>query len=146
VAGGRRPGAAEPIVGIFCLPGFVADRGPICFSSGSRPHFFPHVRDRVSLSLLLSFTPLFAPSEHLDSWAQCFYRNFPLTSKDFHQNRQRKWTENSCKREREDRREGDRPEGMSRGAFDGAIVFALVSGVVFCCGAITKALGRVRKG
>jgi hypothetical protein len=45
VAGRRRPGAAEPIVGIFCLPGFVADRGPICFSSGSRPHFFPHTRD-----------------------------------------------------------------------------------------------------
>jgi hypothetical protein len=38
-------GAAEPIVGIFRLPGFVADRGPICFSSGSQPHFFPHVRD-----------------------------------------------------------------------------------------------------
>jgi hypothetical protein len=69
-----------------------------------------------------------------------------LTSKDLHQNRQRKWTENRCKREREERRGGDRPEGLSRGAFDGAIVFALVSGVVVCCGAITKALGRVCKG
>jgi hypothetical protein len=45
VAGRRRPGAAEPIVGIFCLPGFVADGGPICSSRGSRPHFFPRVRD-----------------------------------------------------------------------------------------------------
>jgi hypothetical protein len=45
VAGRRRPGAAEPIVGIFCLPGFVADRGSISFSSDSRPHFFPHVSD-----------------------------------------------------------------------------------------------------
>jgi hypothetical protein len=40
----RRPGAAEPNVGIFCLPGFVADCGPICFSSGSLPRSFPHVR------------------------------------------------------------------------------------------------------
>jgi hypothetical protein len=54
VAGGRPPGAAEPIVGIFCLPGFVAERGPIRFSSGSRLYFFPHVRDRLSLSLSLS--------------------------------------------------------------------------------------------
>ncbi len=45
VAGRRRPGAAEQNVGIFCLPGFVADRWPICFSSGSLPRFFPHVRD-----------------------------------------------------------------------------------------------------
>jgi hypothetical protein len=43
VAGKRRPGAAEQKVGIFCLPGFVADRGPICFSSGSLPRFFPHL-------------------------------------------------------------------------------------------------------
>jgi hypothetical protein len=35
-------------VGIFCLPGFVADRGPICFSSGNLPRFFPHVRDPPS--------------------------------------------------------------------------------------------------
>jgi hypothetical protein len=45
VAGRRRPGAAEQNVGIFRLPGFVADRGPICFSSGTLPHFFPRVRD-----------------------------------------------------------------------------------------------------
>ncbi len=45
VAGRRRPGAAEQNVGIFRLPGFVADREPICFSSGSLPRFFPHVRD-----------------------------------------------------------------------------------------------------
>jgi hypothetical protein len=32
-------------VGIFCLPGFVADRGQICFSHGSLPRFFLHVRD-----------------------------------------------------------------------------------------------------
>jgi len=52
VAGRRRPGAAEENVGIFCLPGFVADRGPIWFSSSSLPHFFLHVRDpRFSLSL-----------------------------------------------------------------------------------------------
>jgi hypothetical protein len=50
VAGRHRPGAAEPIVEIFCLPGFVADRGPICSSRGSPPHFSPHVRD-PSLSL-----------------------------------------------------------------------------------------------
>jgi hypothetical protein len=54
VAGGRPPGAAQPIFGIFCLPGFVAERGPIRFSSGSRLYFFLHVRDRLSLSLLLS--------------------------------------------------------------------------------------------
>jgi len=48
VAGRRRPGAAEQNVGIFCLPGFVADRGPIRFSSGSLPRFFPHVRDPPS--------------------------------------------------------------------------------------------------
>ncbi len=45
VAGKRRPGAAEQNVGIFCLPRFVADRGPICFSSDSLPRFFPHVCD-----------------------------------------------------------------------------------------------------
>jgi hypothetical protein len=45
VAGRRRPGAAEQNVGIFCVPGIVADRGPICFSSGSLLRFFPHVRD-----------------------------------------------------------------------------------------------------
>jgi hypothetical protein len=27
--------------GFSDLPGFVADRGPICFSSGNQPHFFP---------------------------------------------------------------------------------------------------------
>jgi hypothetical protein len=58
VAGGRPPGAAEPIVGIFCLPGFVAERGPIRFSSGSRLYFFPHVRDRLSLSLSLLLSSL----------------------------------------------------------------------------------------
>jgi hypothetical protein len=51
VAGRRRPGAAEQNVGICgCLPGFVADRGPSCFSSGSLPRLFPHVRDPSSLS------------------------------------------------------------------------------------------------
>jgi hypothetical protein len=39
---------AEQNVGIFRLPGFVADRGPIYFSSGSLPRFFPHVRDPPS--------------------------------------------------------------------------------------------------
>ncbi len=58
MAGGRPPGAAEPIVGIFCLPGFVAERGPIRFSSGSRLYFFPHVRDRLSLSLSLLLSSL----------------------------------------------------------------------------------------
>jgi hypothetical protein len=29
----------------FSLPGFVADRGEICFSQGSLPRFFLHVRD-----------------------------------------------------------------------------------------------------
>jgi hypothetical protein len=43
VAGRRRAGAAEKNIGIFRLPGFVADRGPICFSSGSLPRFFPHL-------------------------------------------------------------------------------------------------------
>ncbi len=51
VAGRRRPGAAEPIVRIFCLLGFVADRGSICFSSGSRPHFFPHVRNQSIIGM-----------------------------------------------------------------------------------------------
>jgi hypothetical protein len=53
MAGRRRPGAAEENVGIFCLPDFVADRGPIWFSSCSLPHFFSlHVRDpRFSLSM-----------------------------------------------------------------------------------------------
>jgi hypothetical protein len=32
-------------VEIFGLPGFVEDRGQICFSRGSLPHFFLHVRD-----------------------------------------------------------------------------------------------------
>jgi hypothetical protein len=45
VAGRRRPVAAEHKVGISSLPGFVAGRGPICFSSGSLPRIFPHVRD-----------------------------------------------------------------------------------------------------
>jgi hypothetical protein len=48
VAGRGRPGAAEQNVGIFCLPGLLADRGPICFSSGSLPRVFPHVRDPPS--------------------------------------------------------------------------------------------------
>jgi hypothetical protein len=56
VAGRRRPGAAEQNVRIFSLPGFVADHGPIGFSSGSLACFFPHVRD-PSLSLSL-------PEEH----------------------------------------------------------------------------------
>jgi hypothetical protein len=45
VAGRRLPGAAEQNVGIFCLPGNVANRGQIGFSRGSLPRFFPHVRD-----------------------------------------------------------------------------------------------------
>jgi len=40
VAGRRLPGAAEQKVGIFCLPGFVEERGQICFSRGSLPPFF----------------------------------------------------------------------------------------------------------
>jgi hypothetical protein len=35
VAGRRPPGAAEQNIGIFRLPGFVADRGQICFLRGS---------------------------------------------------------------------------------------------------------------
>jgi len=45
VTGGSVPGAAEQNVGIFCLPGFVADRGGIYFSHGNLPRFFLHVRD-----------------------------------------------------------------------------------------------------
>jgi hypothetical protein len=37
VAGRRLPRAAEEKVGIFCLPGFVEDRGQICFSRSSLP-------------------------------------------------------------------------------------------------------------
>jgi hypothetical protein len=57
MAGRRRPGAAEESVRIFCLPGFVADRWPIWFSSSSLPQFFfLHVRDpRFSLSLYTRF-------------------------------------------------------------------------------------------
>jgi hypothetical protein len=43
-AGRRMPGAAEHKIEIFCLPGFVEDRGQICFSRGSLPCFFLHVR------------------------------------------------------------------------------------------------------
>jgi hypothetical protein len=45
VAGRRLSGAAEQKVGIFCVPGFVEHRGQICFSLGSLPRFFLHVRD-----------------------------------------------------------------------------------------------------
>ncbi len=45
VAGRCLPDATEQKVGIFCLPGFVEDRGQICFSRGSLPHFFLHVPD-----------------------------------------------------------------------------------------------------
>jgi hypothetical protein len=45
VAGRHPPGAAEQNVGIFSLPGFVVDRGQICFLGGSLPLFFLHVRD-----------------------------------------------------------------------------------------------------
>jgi hypothetical protein len=38
--GRRLPGVAEQNVEIFCLSGFVADRGQICFSRGSLPRFF----------------------------------------------------------------------------------------------------------
>jgi hypothetical protein len=41
----RLQGAAEPNVAIFSLPCFVADHGQICFSRGSLPRFFLHVRD-----------------------------------------------------------------------------------------------------
>jgi hypothetical protein len=44
-AGGRLPDAAEQKLGIFCLLGFVEDRGRICFSRGSLPRFFLRVRD-----------------------------------------------------------------------------------------------------
>jgi hypothetical protein len=51
-AGKRLPVSAEQKVGIFCLPGFVEDRGQIyasraavCFSRGSLPRLFLHVRD-----------------------------------------------------------------------------------------------------
>ncbi len=42
-AGRRLP--EEQKVGIFCLSGFVEDRGRICFSHGSLPLFFLHVCD-----------------------------------------------------------------------------------------------------
>jgi hypothetical protein len=38
------PGAAEQKVEIFCLPGFVEDRRQMCFSRGSPPRFFLHMR------------------------------------------------------------------------------------------------------
>jgi len=41
--GRRLLGAAKQKVRIFCLPGFVEDRGQICFLQGRRPHFFLHV-------------------------------------------------------------------------------------------------------
>jgi hypothetical protein len=44
VAGRRLSGTAEQKVGIFCLPGVVEDSGQICFSRGSQPRFFLHVR------------------------------------------------------------------------------------------------------
>ncbi len=50
VAARRLPGAAEQNVGIFCLPGFVADRGQICFS-----RFFLHVRNPSAKALTRSF-------------------------------------------------------------------------------------------
>jgi len=40
VAGRRLPGEAEQKDGIFCLRGFVEERGRICFSRGSQPRFF----------------------------------------------------------------------------------------------------------
>jgi hypothetical protein len=45
VAGRRRPGAAEQKFGLFCLPGFVEDRGQTFFSRGSLQRFLLHVRD-----------------------------------------------------------------------------------------------------
>jgi hypothetical protein len=44
---GRREGELQWQADV-CLPGFVADRGPIYFSSGSLPRFFPYVRDSPS--------------------------------------------------------------------------------------------------
>jgi len=41
VAGRRLPGAAEQNVGISCLPGFVADRGQICFLRGQSAALLP---------------------------------------------------------------------------------------------------------
>ncbi len=59
VAGRRLPGAAEKNVEIFCLPGYVADGGQICFSPGSMQRFFLQVRDpSLSLSLSLSLLRL----------------------------------------------------------------------------------------
>jgi hypothetical protein len=57
VAGRRLPSAAEQNVGIFCLPGYVADGGQLCFSRSSMQRFFLHVRD-PSLSLSLSLLRL----------------------------------------------------------------------------------------
>jgi len=45
MAGRRLPDAAERKLGIFCLLGFVEDRGRICISRGSLPRFFLRVRD-----------------------------------------------------------------------------------------------------
>jgi hypothetical protein len=45
VAGRRLRRAAEQNAGIFCLPGFVADRWRMCFLRGSLPRFFLRVRD-----------------------------------------------------------------------------------------------------
>ncbi len=41
--GRRLLGVAEQKVRNFCLPGFVKDRGQICFLQGRLPHFFLHV-------------------------------------------------------------------------------------------------------
>jgi hypothetical protein len=54
VAGRRLPSAAEQNVGIFCLPGNVANRGQIGFSRGSLPRFFPHVRDPPELEAAIA--------------------------------------------------------------------------------------------
>ncbi len=54
MAGRRRPGAAEENGEIFCLPGFVADRGPVWFSSSrTSSSFMCETQDSLSLSLSL---------------------------------------------------------------------------------------------
>jgi hypothetical protein len=55
VAGRRLPGAADQNGGIFCLPGFVADRGQICSSRGSLQRFFLHVRNPSAKAPTRSF-------------------------------------------------------------------------------------------
>ncbi len=78
VAGRCLPGAAGQNVGIFSLPGFVADSGQICFSRDSLPRFFLHGNtqlparacgrsraDLLSAQQTAALLPLFAYAKRL---------------------------------------------------------------------------------